>query len=109
MQEQRVYPIEFNPDSGFKGELNELVIPAGSKVVGKKLVELGIPQECLIVLIVRGNEYILPSGATSLAGGDTLLVLSDKETFARIVSEINTKGQDDKPGNKSIGEIPPSI
>ncbi|NLW67513.1 MAG: hypothetical protein GXY28_06925, partial [Bacteriovoracaceae bacterium] len=91
------------------GELNELVIPAGSKVVGKKLVELGIPQECLIVLIVRGNEYILPSGATSLAGGDTLLVLSDKETFARIVSEINTKGQDDKPGNKSIGEIPPSI
>lgn len=109
LQEQRVYPIEFNPDSGFKGELNELVIPAGSKVVGKKLVELGIPQECLIVLIVRGNEYILPSGATSLAGGDTLLVLSDKETFARIVSEINTKGQDDKPGNKSIGEIPPSI
>ncbi len=91
LQEQRIYPIEFNPDSGFKSELNDLIIPAGSKVVGKKLVELRLPPNSLIVLIVRGKEYILPSGATSLAEGDTLLILADRDVFARIASVVNTK------------------
>jgi cell volume regulation protein A len=91
MPQQRVYPIEFNPESGFKSELNEVIIPAGSKVIGKKLVELRLPPGGLIVLIARGSEYLLPSGATSLADGDTLLILAEKDIFAKIVSEINTK------------------
>jgi len=31
------------------------------------------------------------SGATSLADGDTLLVLADKDVFAKISSEISSK------------------
>lgn len=90
LHEQRIYPIEFNPESGFKSELNELIIPAGSQVIGKKLVELKLPPECLIVLIARGNEYVLPSGQTSLSGGDALLVLAEKDVFGRVVAEVNT-------------------
>ncbi|HOG84709.1 MAG TPA: potassium/proton antiporter [Deltaproteobacteria bacterium] len=90
LHQERVYPIEFNPDSGFKSELNELIIPAGSQVVGKKLFELKLPPECLIVLIVRGNEYVLPSGQTFLNDGDALLVLADRDVFGKVVAEVNT-------------------
>jgi len=91
LQEHRIYPLEFNPDSGYKSGLNELVVPAGSKAAGKKLVDLRLPGKSLIVLIARGNEYVLPSGSTSLAEGDTLLILAEKETFDRIRSEIFTQ------------------
>jgi len=92
LPQQRIYPIEFNPESGFKSELNELIIPSGSKVIGKKLVDLKLPPGGLIVLIVRGSEYILPSGATALSDGDVLLILAEKDVFVKIVAEISTKG-----------------
>lgn len=89
LQEERVHPIEINPDSGYKGELSEFSIPENSKMAGKKLVDLRLPAKCLIVLITRGNEYILPSGATSLYAGDTLLVLADKDASAQLASDLN--------------------
>jgi cell volume regulation protein A len=47
-------------------------------VVGKRIVEVGLPQGALIVLLSRGGEFLIPSGGTVLAPGDTLLVLADK-------------------------------
>lgn len=91
LSKQRTYPIEYNPDSGFKSELKELIIPEDSIAIGKKIFELGLPPGGLIVLIGRENEYILPSGTTSLENGDTLLVLADSEVFRRMSAEINTK------------------
>jgi cell volume regulation protein A len=78
---KRTYPIEYVPNKGFKNELKELLIPAGSPVVGKAIVELGLPAEFLIILIARENDFILPSGGTVLQAGDTLLVLSEKEAW----------------------------
>jgi len=90
LSKQRTYPIEYNPHSGFKSELKELIIPSDSIAIGKKIFELRLPPEGLIVLIARGNEFILPSGMTSLEQGDTLLVLADSEVFRRMSAEINT-------------------
>jgi cell volume regulation protein A len=85
---QRVFPLEYNAVSGLKSELKELTISADSPVVGKSLVALGLPAEFLVVLIARGNEYLVPSGGTTLAAGDTLLVLADGEAFARVEALI---------------------
>jgi cell volume regulation protein A len=86
-----IYPIEFTPVSGFKSELKELTIPAGSSADGRPIVELYLPQEFLIILIARENEFILPSGGITLRAGDTLIVLADKETFAQVENQLNTK------------------
>lgn len=93
MPEQRTYPIEYNPDSGFKSELKEVTIPPDSRMIGKKIYETGFPPGGLIVLVVRGKEYILPNGSTSLEEGDILLILADRDVFSRIASEIETKQQ----------------
>jgi Trk K+ transport system NAD-binding subunit len=51
-------------------------------------VELHLPHDFLVVLIARGSEYLVPSGGTKLAAGDTLLVLSEQEAFERVRSRM---------------------
>ena len=41
---------------------------------GKPVKDLDLPQDCLIVLIVRGNERIVPKGDTILAAGDEIVL-----------------------------------
>lgn len=83
-----IYPLEYTPVSGLKSELKELAIPAGSPLAGKAIVELGLPADCLIVLIARSGEFILPSGGTTIQPGDTLLVLAEKQVFHRVQAQI---------------------
>jgi potassium/hydrogen antiporter len=84
-----VYPIEFTPVSGFKSELKELTIPPGSFMEAKTIVELNLPQEFLIILIARENEFIQPSGGTTLQANDTLIVLSDRDSFALVEFKLH--------------------
>lgn len=84
------YPIEFTKVSGFKNELKELSILPDSFGHGKTIVELGLPQDFLIILIVRDNEFLMPSGGFTLLAGDTLIALSGRETFADVEKILNT-------------------
>lgn len=86
---KRVYPIEYTPVEGLKSELKELLIPRDSSLAGKAIVELGLPEDFLIILIARDNDFVLPSGGTVLQGGDTLLVLSDKRSFDEVITKFN--------------------
>ena len=78
---QRLYPIELTPVAGLKSELKELVLPPNARAVGKAIVELGLPADYLIILIARGDDFVLPNGGTVLQSGDTLLALSDLQSF----------------------------
>ena len=86
---KRVYPFEYTPMDGLKSELKELRIPFGSNIAGKAIVELGFPNDFLIILVARDNDFVLPSGGTVLQDGDTLLVLSDKKSFEQVMTEFN--------------------
>lgn len=86
---KRVYPIEYTPMGGLKSDLKELPIPFDSNMIGKAIVELGLPAGFLIILIARDNDFVLPSGGTVLQGGDTLLVLSDRQSFAEVQAQFN--------------------
>jgi cell volume regulation protein A len=63
-------------------------VPADSIAPGKAIWELGLPKDLLIILIARGNDFVLPSGGTVLQGGDTLLVLSGKDSFDLIQARL---------------------
>ncbi|NWG35718.1 MAG: potassium/proton antiporter [Chloroflexi bacterium] len=89
IENKPIYPIEFMPVSGFKNELKELPIRVNSPFAGKTIVELGLPPEFLVVLIARNKEFIMPSGGIELLAGDTLIVLADKETFAKVEANAN--------------------
>jgi potassium/hydrogen antiporter len=88
---KRVYPIEYTPMGGLTSELKELPIPPGSRVVGKAIVELGLPADFLVILIARDNDFVLPNGGMVLQAGDVLLALSDQESFAQVQAQVNVQ------------------
>lgn len=85
---KRIYPIEYTPVGGFKSELKELAVPPHSPMVGKAIVELGLPDDFLVVLIARQNDFVMPSGGTIIEAGDTLLALADAKTFDEVCQRL---------------------
>jgi cell volume regulation protein A len=87
---RQIFPLEPNPVEGFRSQLKEMAIPAGSPFEGKAIVELGLPEKFLIILIARENDFLIPSGATILQPGDTLLVISDRDDFQSVEARVKT-------------------
>ncbi len=86
---KRTYPIEYTPMGGFKSELQELTLPAGSKVAGKAIFELQLPDDFLVILVARDNDFIIPYGGLVLQVDDTLLVLSEKPSLEAVTTRFN--------------------
>ncbi|MBL7747864.1 MAG: potassium/proton antiporter [Chitinophagaceae bacterium] len=70
-------------------EMKEMLIAAGSKAIGKRIVDLHFPPSVHILSIKRNGQYIQPTGSDKLLEGDHLMVLSgsdeDMEEFADIL------------------------
>ncbi|NMM65378.1 H(+)/Cl(-) exchange transporter ClcA [Clostridium sp. P21] len=67
----------------FKGEegakvIIEIAVYMGSILDGKKIKEVQLPSECLLVSVKRGQDEIIPRGNTSICAGDYLIVLSNE-------------------------------
>lgn len=54
----------------------EVDLPKNSPAVGRSVRELTLPEGCLLVTVLRGNDVIVPSGATVLAADDRLIALT---------------------------------
>lgn len=68
-----------------RAEMFEVIIPAESRIAGKKLKEIKFPEESLIVAIYREGELIIPTA-------DTIIELGDKVTvFASLKSQKAVK------------------
>lgn len=70
------YPLELEQRTNFQSQMQEIFVPAECDAVEKTLVELNLPTDSLIVLISRGNEFIMPNGSTKIKALDKLLVLA---------------------------------
>jgi cell volume regulation protein A len=75
-----------------KSELVELDIPETSKVIGKQVVQIGLPLNARIVPIHRNEKYITASGETVIEGKDHLLVMGDnKDTVSEVFKAFGLK------------------
>ena len=72
-------PIELEPSIDTKSILKEIELKESSPIIGKKIVELDLPDNVLIVLINRTGRFLVPKGATVLELHDKLMILSDRE------------------------------
>jgi len=65
--------------------LVEVDLPQDIKIDGKKLVELKLPREIVLVSLIRGEEVIIPRGNTVIHGGDAVIAVTtpDKEQALR--------------------------
>jgi cell volume regulation protein A len=61
--------------------LRELEIPRGSVADGAMIVDLHLPKRALLVLVERDGTYIVPTGSTTLAENDIVLLLADADAM----------------------------
>jgi cell volume regulation protein A len=83
------YPFELMTNTDIRNELVEVSVPATSSAINRQIVNLGLPENSLIVLISRGQEIVVPNGNTLIEEGDTLLVLADKDALSKIRERIS--------------------
>lgn len=86
--EKAVDPYTIGEDECMICKLNEIRVPEGSRIVGKQIVEIGLPDEIDVILINRAGRMFTPTGATLLSAGDILLVLSDEASLSDFMDTI---------------------
>jgi Trk K+ transport system NAD-binding subunit len=67
-----------------KTRISEIDVPSGSPAIGKRVRDLSLPENCLLVTIGRGDDLLVPRGDTTLAADDSLLVLADQDGLTQI-------------------------
>ena len=60
-------------------QLMDLTLTSEMLATGNKLKDMDIPKGTLVMLIKRGNEFIIPNGQMELHEGDKLLFISEKK------------------------------
>jgi len=68
--------------------LIELPVPPDSPAAGRALRSLNLPSSANIVLIVRGHEYVTPSGETVIQPEDQIFALATAEGEAALREAI---------------------
>lgn len=66
-------PDEINTD------LKDITVTAELLEEGNTLKDITLPQGTLVMIVKRGDEYIIPNGTLHLALGDKLLLISEKK------------------------------
>lgn len=61
-----------------KGKVNvtEVALTENSPVLGKALMDIDLPANCLIACILRNDEPVIPRGSTILRCGDQLVLIT---------------------------------
>lgn len=59
--------------------LNDITLTDEMLSGGNRLADMNIPKGTLVMLIKRGNEFIIPNGQIELHTGDKLLLISEKK------------------------------
>lgn len=90
--EQQIEPGQVIPLAALKrGEIEvvEADITAGSPVVGMKINELRLPENALVISIIRDDHAIIPHPDTKLHDGDSVIAMikSEQEKDLRAIFE----------------------
>jgi cell volume regulation protein A len=81
-------PLEFLDTPRSKNNLIELNLRKDSPAVGKRVVDLDLPKSALLVLIRRGDEVLVPRGATALEDRDVVVVIAEKEDIVALRATV---------------------
>ncbi len=68
--------------------LNEIFLPDDFKYNGKKLVDIKMPDQSIIVSIERNGEFIIPRGNTCVYSGDKLLLMAKNSVLYDIKEKL---------------------
>jgi trk system potassium uptake protein TrkA len=70
-----------------EGRVNvtEIALDAESPMAGKALKDIGLQENALVAVVIRGNHAIVPRGATQLMEGDRVVLITLPENHGSVV------------------------
>ena len=80
-EEKEIFNVAL-PDE-IKSAMSEIELTDEALSGGNKLMNLSLPDNTLVVMVKRGEQYFVPKGHTHLQRGDRLLVISDNDEELR--------------------------
>ena len=79
------YPLSFDRTPGSAGEeTREVHLLPDSCVVGHTVSELNFPDGVTILLVHRGNRFLIPKGGTQLEAEDALLIFGERSALSGV-------------------------
>ncbi len=92
IREALLVPGAVNVESfaGESIEVAEVILDADSPVVGLPVREANLPEQSLIVGIVRGGEALVPRGDTVLEVRDHVFLIGERRHVGRVVEVVAT-------------------
>ena len=89
---------------GTQMQFGSIDIAADSNWAGRKVVELGLPKNVLLALVLRSGQRLIPRGETVLQAGDKVIIVTktfeDTETYL-MEKKVKKGGKRD---GRTIGE-----
>jgi NhaP-type Na+/H+ or K+/H+ antiporter len=79
--------VNWMSEIGHEGEVQEIEVTS-EELVGKTISEIGpkLPPRCLIALVSRDGETIVPDGSCTLERGDRITFIGDNESVMEALS-----------------------
>ncbi len=76
------------PRGGQETRYNEYVLPPGAPVVGRRIADLQLPQQSLLVNVQRGGRTLVAHGNTVLQEGDRVVVFAVEEDLPLVEQRL---------------------
>lgn len=89
VREAKTWTLNFDitPASG-TDETREVDLPDDAAVIGRAVKDLRFPDGVTILLINRGEKYLIPKGGTVLERDDTLLIFGDRAKLYDVAQRL---------------------
>jgi len=73
--------------------LIDMEVPEGADVIGRRIQDINIPEQCVVAAVIRGDDFVVPRGKTEICGGDHVVFVgpSDAVQTAHDIFSKRTK------------------
>ena len=94
VREAKAWTLNFDITPGSGTDItSEVDLVPDAEVIGKQVKDLKFPDGVTILLINRGDKYMIPKGWTVLEENDTLLLFGDRAKLSSIEAQLARKAE----------------
>lgn len=72
-----------------QAEAIEFIVTHNKEIIGKKVMDLKLPEGCLIITVQRHRKTIIPNGSFVIEEGDSIIAFVAHEVISRLEELIN--------------------
>lgn len=72
-----------------QAEAIEFIVTHNKEIIGKKVMDLKLPEGCLIITVQRNRKTIIPNGSFVIEEGDSIIAFVAHDVISRLEELIN--------------------